>query len=66
MPRRVLQLLLQWLDVIGVHVGITQHVDELPRQQVAAVRYQARQQCVRRNVEGNAQAQVGRPLVHLA
>ena len=52
--------------MIGVHMSIPQAVDQLAGPQVRHGGDHTRQQCITRNVEGHAQPQVARPLVHLA
>ena len=54
------------LDVVEVDVGVPQGVDEAARLEVAHLRDHARQQSVRRDVEGHPEAHVAAALVHQA
>ena len=65
-PRIALELLLERLDVIAVDVRVAELVDELVRVRVGHARDHVRQQRVRGDVEGHAEPEVGRALVHEA
>ena len=60
------QLFLERPDVVAVHMRIADHVDKVAALEPGDVREQAGEQRVARNVEGDAEAEVGRALVHLA
>lgn len=64
--RRVLELAPERLDVVGVHVRVAERVHKVARRQVTDLREHAREQRVRRDVEGHPQADVRRALVELA
>lgn len=63
---RVLELLLERLHVVAVHVGVAEGVHELAALQAAHLRDHAGEQRVACDVERHAQAKVARALVHLA
>ena len=60
-----LELLAQSIGMIQVHVCVANGVDEIAGLPSRSLCHQVRQQCVRRNVERDAQSKVGRSLVHL-
>jgi hypothetical protein len=61
-----LNLLLQSLDVIAVHVRITNGVYELSRLESTDLGHHYGQQRVGGDIKGDTQAHIGRALVHLA
>lgn len=64
--RLPLQLLLERLHVVAVHVRVAHDVRQAARDQVARVRHHVRQQRVARDVERHAEAHVAGALVELA
>ena len=59
------ELLVGLRQVVAVEVNVTQGKNEIPGQQIAHLRHHPQQQRVRRDVEGQAEENVGAPLVDL-
>mmetsp|Transcript_23521 Transcript_23521/g.56245 ORF Transcript_23521/g.56245 Transcript_23521/m.56245 type:complete len:389 (-) Transcript_23521:616-1782(-) len=62
----VLHLLPEGLDVVAVDVGVPERVHKVAAAEAADVGDHAREQGVACDVEGHAEPEVARPLVHLA
>ncbi len=65
-PRLPLQLNLQRIDVVPIHMRITQLYDELVRFRICDFGDHVCEEGVRGDVEGDAEAEVGGALVHEA
>src|SRR6266702_2177417 len=54
------------LEVIRIQMSVAECVNELAGPKIAGLRHHHRQKCVRRDVEWEAEENVGAALVHLA
>jgi len=61
-----LQLLLQGLYMVRVHMGVSQAMDQLSSLQPTHLSQHAGEKTIACNVEGYTQSHIARPLVHLA
>lgn len=64
--RLALQLQFEGIDVISIYVGVAELDDELSRFGPSDLSNHACEKCVRRDIEGDTEPQVRRPLVHEA